>query len=259
MFDCGLVYDQFEIFRAAGIVHGIFTRHGGVSTTPWATLNMSTSTGDSLEAVCENYRRALRVLGLREDRSATTWMVHGNAVCVVEPEALANFRRDRAPQADALVTRARGVSLSLRFADCLPVLLFDPVRGAVGLIHAGWRGVVNGVVQATVLTMQRAFGSRPADILAGIGPSIGPTQYQVGADVAGQIARASTCAAVRWDEQRHGWFADLWQAAAHQLRQVGVTEIEIAGVCTASHTSDWFSHRAEGERTGRFGAMIALQ
>lgn len=259
VFDGGLVYDQFETLRAAGVVHGVFTRHGGVSAAPWATLNMSTSTGDAPEAVRENHCRALRALNLREDRTATAWMVHGNAVGVVEAENLAEFSRARAPQADALITRVRGVALSLRFADCLPVLLFDPVRGAVGIIHAGWRGIVNGVIPATVHAMQRAFDSRPSDMLAGIGPGIGPAQYQVGADVAEHIARAATTAAVRWDERRQAWFADLWLAAAHQLRCLGVGEVEIAGVCTASHTEDWFSHRAEGAQTGRFGAVIALQ
>jgi YfiH family protein len=252
----GLVYYQFEGLRAYGINHGIFTRLGGVSQGQWASLNMSCSTGDLAEAVYENRRRALAALGLRPERACTAWMVHGCQVRVVQPE---DWRVPAANEAraDALVTQARGVTLTLRFADCLPVMFYDPRRGVIGLAHAGWRGLVAGILPETLRAMQRAFGSRPRDVIAGIGPSIGPQQFEVGADVAAQIQRAVGVPVVRKAAGR--LYADLWRAAHAQLAALGVGHIEIAGICTASNTSEWFSHRAERGRTGRFGAIIALE
>jgi len=256
---CGdLVYYQFDALRALGVNHGIFTRLGGVSQGPWASLNMSCTTGDAAEPVRENRRRALQALGLRPEQSCTAWMVHGRQVRVVQREDLNAPGADDA-RADALVTQARGVALTLRFADCLPVMFYDPRQGAAGLAHAGWRGVVAGVLAETVRTMQSVFGSRPRDIIAGIGPSIGPRKFEVDADVAARIQGAVREPVVR---QAHGSdkaFVDLWAAARAQLAGVGVGHIEIAGICTASDTQEWFSHRAEHGQTGRFGAIVALE
>jgi YfiH family protein len=185
-------------------------------------------------------------------------MVHGRQVRVVQREDLNAPGADDA-RADALVTQARGVALTLRFADCLPVMFYDPRQGAAGLAHAGWRGVVAGVLAETVRTMQSVFGSRPRDIIAGIGPSIGPRKFEVDADVAAQIQGAVREPVVR---QAHGSdkaFVDLWAAARAQLAGIGVGHIEIAGICTASDTQEWFSHRAEHGQTGRFGAIVALE
>lgn len=250
-----LAYYQFEALRAAGVVHGIFTRLGGVSDGAWASLNMSTSTGDAPERVHENRRRALAALDLDRLPLATTWMTHGNAVFVVESARALDL--DTPPQADALVTRQRHVVLSLRFADCLPVLFFDRRTGAVGLAHAGWRGIVNGVLLETVRTLQRAFGTRAEDLWVGIGPGISPSQFEIGAEVARLIAQASAAEAVHYDEDRQVWRADLWLAAERQLQRVGVRAVEALRLCTASNTHEWFSHRAERGRTGRFGVFLA--
>ncbi len=252
----GLAYYQFEALRAYGVSHGIFTRLGGVSQGQWASLNMSCSTGDLAEAVHENRRRALEALSLRPERTCTTWMVHGCQVRVVQPE---DWRVPAANEAraDALVTQARSVVLTLRFADCLPVMFYDPRRGVIGLAHAGWRGLVAGILPETLRAMQRTFGSQPHDVIAGVGPSIGPQQFEVGADVAAQIQQAVGETVVR--EAAGRLYADLWRAAHAQLAALGVSHIEIAGICTASNTSEWFSHRAERGQTGRFGAVIALE
>lgn len=249
----GLVYYQFDALRGAGVNHGIFTRLGGVSEGSWASLNMSRSTGDAAEPVRENRRRALDALGLHPERSLTSWLVHGNDVRVVSHD---NLGQDDV-HADAMVTNARGLALTLRFADCVPVLFHDPARGAIGIAHAGWKGIVNGAVPATVQAMQRAFGSRPHDVIAGVGPCIGPERFEVGDDVATQI-QAAVRAPVLFRRSSEKPRADLWAAARSQLLDAGVGHVEIAGICTASNTDEWFSHRAELGKTGRFGAIIAL-
>jgi len=251
-----LAYYQFTTLHRAGIAHGLFTRLGGVSEGPWASLNLSIATGDAPERVHENRRRALAALDLDRLPVATTWMTHSNAVFVVDAARASNF--DALPQADALITRQRGVVLELRFADCLPVLFFDQRRGAIGLAHAGWRGIVNGVLLETAHAMHRAFGTRAEDLWVGIGPGIGPARFEVGAEVARAIAAASDEAALHFDTTHAQWHADLWLAAEQQLRRLGVCAIETLRLCTASNTHEWFSHRAERGRTGRFGVFLAL-
>lgn len=274
-----LTYYQFDALREANVNHGVFTRLGGVSEGPWASLNMSCSTGDAAEPVRENRRRALDALGLMPERSLTSWLVHGNHVRVVSHDDL-RIAGTNDVHADAMITRERGLALTLRFADCVPALFCDPVKGAIGIAHAGWRGIVNGVLVATVRAMQRAFGSRPQDIVVGIGPCIGPDRFEVGEDVAAQIQAAVRVPVVlRMEDgeiQGRGEVrpvpsspdhpviskpklrVDLWTAARAQLEGAGVGRVEVAAMCTASNTREWFSHRAEQGKTGRFGVIIAL-
>lgn len=274
-----LAYYQFAALRAANVNHGVFTRLGGVSEAPWASLNMSCSTGDAAEPVRENRRRALDALGLTPEQSLTSWLVHGSHVRVVSRDDL-RVAGANDVHADAMVTRDHGLALTLRFADCAPVLFYDSVRGAIGIAHAGWRGIVNGVLIETVRAMQRAFGSCPGDIIAGIGPSIGPERFEVDEGVAAQIqAAVPTPVVLRIaSEETKGQGdahpvtslsghavinkpkprVDLWAAARAQLEAAGVVQVEVAAICTASNTHEWFSHRAEQGKTGRFGVIIAL-
>ena len=264
-----LVYYQFDTFCAASVNHGIFTRLGGVSEGQWASLNMSRSTGDAAEPVIENRKRAFDALGLKQICSLTSWLVHGKGVRVLTRDDL-RVEGANDVHADAMITQDRGLALTLRFADCVPVVFHDRVHAAIGIAHAGWKGIVNGVLMETVRTMQRAFGSKPQDIIAGVGPCIGPHKFEVDEDVAAQI-QASVGESVVL--RRQGEFplsslsslsvevkpcVNLWTAAASQLRHVGVARVELAAICTASNTGEWFSHRAEQGKTGRFGAVIAL-
>ncbi|MEO6062209.1 MAG: peptidoglycan editing factor PgeF [Thermoflexales bacterium] len=254
----GLNYLSFKTIDAARVHHGVFTRHGGVSEPPYASLNLSRSTGDGAEPVRENRRRMFEALGTTPERSLTSWLVHGNTVRVLDETMLAHKPFSDDAHADAMITRSRCLALTLRFADCVPVVFYDPARAAIGIAHAGWLGIENGVLGATVQAMATAFGSRPSDIQAGIGPSIGPDRFEVGEDVAERIQRAAPEPVI---VRRHGAprpFVDLWRAAAAQLRQAGLESIETAGVCTATDNLDWFSHRAEQGKTGRFGVAILL-
>jgi hypothetical protein len=184
------------------------------------------------------------------------WQVHSAAV--VKASAARNPKDDY-HKADIILTDKPEVTLFMRFADCVPVLLYDPVQAVVGMVHAGWLGTVRGASRAAVDAMVAEYGCRPANILAGIGPSIGVDHYEVGSDVLAQVRSAFGAAEselVQWREGKA--YLDLWAANRAQLGQAGIEQVEVAGLCTACHTDDWFSHRAEKGKTGRFGALIAL-
>lgn len=252
----GLDYFTFKSFPLAELTHAVFTRRGGVSPAPWDELNVGGTVGDEPERVHENRFRSFRALGRAPSSLYDVWQVHSADV------VLAKAPHDGSPpelKADAIITDNPSVTLFMRFADCVPILLYDPARRAVGIVHAGWQGTIKQVAAAAVRMMTSAFGSRPADIFAGIGPSIGPDHYEVGEDV---IARARQSFGVAADDllpaygdRRH---FDLWAANRQTLEQTGVANIEVSGLCTACHTHYWYSHRAEKGRTGRFGALIAV-
>lgn len=256
-----LVYYQFHDLlpfasRVGGSLrHGVFTRLGGHSQAPWASLNTGHTVGDDGQAVEANHRLICQALGFGRQDIVSPHQVHGNTVGVVGQEDRGQVRADT----DALITATPGVLLMLRFADCVPILLYDPVRQVVGLAHAGWRGTVTGIVSATVQAMERAFGCHPTEMLAGIGPAIGPCCYEVGEDVVQAVAKAYPDGSERLVHRANGrWRLDLWAATQQQLAECGVRQIETAGICTACRTDEWFSHRAERGRTGRFGALAGL-
>jgi polyphenol oxidase len=158
------------------------------------------------------------------------------------------------------VTNRPDTPLTMRFADCTPVLFYDPVRRVIGLAHAGWRGTVKQVVVSTLRAMQDAYGTDPADVQAAIGPSIGPERYQVGPEVVAAVVESFGAAdgLIRRGQDGSAYL-DLWAANRLALERAGVRQIEIAGICTASNVAEFFSHRAEGGKTGRFCAVIALR
>ena len=252
-----LAYYQFDSLDNASdspIAHGVFTRLGGVSEGIYASLNLSRSTGDAAEPVHENRERVNAVFDLSYEETLTSWLVHSNHVRVVSK----NDRGQNDVHADSLVTQTPGLALTLRFADCVPVLFHDPIQKAIGIAHAGWPGMACQVLPATIATMQAAFGSQPQDIRACVGPSIGPTKFEVGLDVAKKIQAAVSADITLPHPDPNKRYMNLWQAAQSQLNDCGVSQVEIANICTASNTHEWFSHRAEKGQTGRFGALVML-
>ena len=253
----GLVFYQFDhLARCAGVRHAIFTRLGGRSRGACAGLNVGSLVGDDPAAVQANHERIYACLGLAPAAVVTARQVHGAQVAVVGSSDAGTV----VPSTDAVVSNEMGITLLLRFADCAPVVLYDPQRRAIGLAHAGWRGLVAGVVANTVAALQSAFGCRPADVLAGVGPAIGPCCYQVGPDVVAEVERVFDHPGDLFTGQPDGTMHfDLPAAVRRHLQLCGVTRIEDSGLCTSCHTDEFFSHRAEHGRTGRFAAVVTLQ
>lgn len=252
----GLRYYTFASFPGQGLVHGIFTRQGGVSPAPWASLNMGGGVGDDLKCVRENRRRAFEAVGRPFESNYDVWQVHSADVVITDAP-----RPPEKPyiKADVILTDKPQVTLLMRFGDCVPVLLYDPQRKVVGMAHAGWLGTVRQTVKAAVKAMQSRFGCRSEDIFAGIGPSIGPHHYQVGHEVVTQVQAAfGENSSYLLHEEEGAVKFDLWGANRLILENCGVKKIEVAGICTACHLEDWYSHRGEKGKAGRFGALIGL-
>ncbi len=263
----GVELERFRIFEGyPQLIHGIAGRRGGVSTGHLSSLNMGlASVGDEPARVAVNRARLAAALGVSADSFIKTRQVHGTEVLIVgEAEVAAGMlgAGDSSVVADGLLTSLPGVSLFLSFADCVPVMLFEPVKGWVGLVHAGWQGTVSRIAQLAVQKAVAHWGSRPEDVRAGIGPSIGPCCYQVGEEVLARVRRDFAEPERLLPRLADGTRAlDLWQANVQQLREAGLSEeqIEVSGQCTACHTDRFFSHRGDKGRTGRMGAVIGLK
>ncbi len=250
-----LVYYRFAIWDS--LQHGVFTRKGGVSAPPWASLNLGGNQGDDPDAVRQNHNRVYQALDLNSDRACTVWMVH-SADVIVANEPLPDRRW--ITHADGMITDRPDTPLIMRYADCTPLLFYDPVCRVIGISHAGWRGTIQGIGANTVRMMTQTYGCKPRDIQACIGPSIGPERYQVGSEVvqAVQDYFGTTDGLVRIDPADQTYYLNLWAANELDLRRAGIEQIEVAGICTAERTDEFFSHRAEKGRTGRFGVVLSL-
>ncbi len=251
----GLRYYSFEIFPDS-IAQAVFTRRGGVSPAPWTSLNLGGSVGDNSAHVVENRTRVFNAMKRRADSIHDVWLVHGTEIIYADaPRPLS----EPSPRADILFTDNPEVTLFMRFGDCVPILLHDPIKNVIGIAHAGWMGTLRGVVGAAVEGMKSHYGSDPKNIVAGVGPSIGADHYQVGADVIAQFAEKFPQEINQITQTRSdGVYLDLWKSNELQLKNAGVEQVQVSGVCTACNLDDWFSHRAEKGKTGRFGALMAL-
>ena len=219
--------------EASGADAVVTTRAGGVSDGPYATLNLSLSVGDDPALVLENRRRLATALGAGPEDFVFARQVHGSGVRVVgEADAGSGaFSLDDAiPDADALVTRSPGVLLAILTADCVPIVLHDPVAGVLACVHAGWRGTVARVSAAALAAMQ-TLGSRPSQVIAGVGPAASPARYQVGADVHRAVTDAfgpATAADfLRPDDTPDRWLLDLWAANRFLLLEAGVPAAQV--------------------------------
>jgi len=222
------------------IRHGFFTRDGGVSAGIFASLNCGFGASDDPLHVEENRRRAMAAFGLRADRLATVFQIHSAAVATVDRVA----PLDERPRADALVTRRPGIALGILTADCAPVLFADVAAGVIGAAHAGWRGALSGVLEATVAAMT-ALGAEPRCIVAGIGPAIQQASYEVGPEFpAPFLAEDRTSAAFFRAAPRAGHFHfDLTGYVARKLERLGLSRIECAPDDTAADAQRFFSYR----------------
>jgi polyphenol oxidase len=248
-----------------GIGHCYTTSMGGVSAAPYGGLNLALHVGDDPTAVMANRAALAAAIGLAPQRFVFANQVHGATVAVVTPDMADRGTRsdaDAIPATDALVTAVPGLCLLVLVADCVPVLLADPRRRCVGAAHAGWRGTVQDIAGATVRVLTDVLGSDPADIIAAIGPSIGPADYEVGPEV---VAAVQTALPTVWPDllapTRPGHARlDLWSANRHQLLAAGLdpAHVHVAGVSTARAGADFYSVRRQGSPTGRCAGGVWL-
>ena len=265
----GLRLLTWPALDASGVTASVTARDGGVSEGPYATLNLSLSVGDEPSRVLENRRRLATALGASLDDFIFARQVHGAGAGVVgdaDRGSGAYSLDDAIDGVDALVTTSPAVILAILTADCLPVVLHDPVAGVLACVHAGWRGTVAGVTAAAV-TVMRDLGARPSDVVAGLGPAIAGDRYQVGPDVHEGVTAAFGPAAAAFlrPDRRPGavpkghdrWLLDLSAASRHALREAGVPDAQIHASTIPTGTGAFFSDRA-ARPCGRLALVAKL-
>ena len=258
----GVVYHTSSLLEAPGLLHGFSTRLGGVSRGDYDALNFrgGGAQPDDPALVRENYRRFCAALGAEPGGLVRSHQVHEDTVRHVTA-ADAGFLRPTNYTADALVTGAPGLSLMVFSADCIILLLWDPVSRSVGAVHAGWRGTALDLPAKTVREMGRLFGARPEDVRVAIGAGIGPCCFETHDDVPDAM-RAAFGPGVEAQIRPRGekWTVDLKAMNAWRLEEAGVdpAHIDICPLCTACRTDLYWSHRRTGERRGVQGALIGL-
>lgn len=257
-----VVYYTIPLFENTKLTrHGFSTRIGGTSRGECAAMNFSFSKKDEPGRVRENFFRLSAALDIDPASLVVTRQVHGVRCRVVRKRDAGRLvvRGGAVAVADALITDQPGLTLVKHFADCVPIFLLDPVRRAVGLIHAGWRGTAAGVAGITVRAMTREYGVRPADVLAAVGPSIGPCCFEVGEEVAKFFDGRYAQAVDRTRGPRP--YVDLWRCNRDDLTAAGVDpgHIVMAGLCTACDAQTFYSHRRDRGHTGSMVAVLALQ
>jgi YfiH family protein len=241
-----------------GVVAAFTGRVGGASGPPHATLNLGLRVGDDLRRALSNRRRVATVLGLAGLPWAVARQIHSAVVLRVEQDRLGQGPPEARPpvgDGDGLVTTDQGVVLAVLTADCAPVLLADPAAGVVGAVHAGWRGLADGVVEAAVTAMAE-LGADPAATVGLVGPAVGGCCYDVGPDVRVAVGDRYPDALATTRTGRPA--LDPAAGAAQALEAAGVGQVRVAGECTADLQDRYFSHRRDHGRTGRQAGLIAL-
>ena len=246
-----------------GIVHGFSTRLGGVSTGDLASMNLSFSRGDDPERVRENYRRIADAIGFSVDDMVFSYQTHTNHVRVVtEADRGKGYVTDRDyKDVDGLVTNVPGLVLVTFYADCVPLFFVDPVHGAIGLSHSGWRGTVSDIAGVTVRAMQETYDSDPAELIAAIGPSICRSCYEVSEDVIVQVREQypHEMWPLLYDTKTDGKYQlDLWEVCRRNMMRAGIRpeHIAVTDVCTCCNPDILYSHRASQGKRGNLAAFL---
>lgn len=246
------------------VVHGFTTRHGGVGSPPFDTLNMGLHVRDNPDDVVENRHRVCRALGFSLEAWVSGEQVHGAEVAMVGPEAAGRGSLTLSTAisgVDGLITNAAGILLAAYFADCVPVFFVDPEIPAIGIAHAGWRGTLGGVVDRMVEQFRLSFGTPSERLHVWLGPAIGPCCYQVDSTLANQfrhIAEGFPAPIIR--ENGGTYWLDLRLANRLRLQNLGVLPdaMDTAPHCTGCDTEQFFSHRVLGPTTGRMAGLIGI-
>ncbi len=252
--------------KEEGIRHLFTTRIGGVSEGIYATMNFSYQRGDKKEAVDENFRRIAEIFDTTPERIVCSRQTHTTNVRLVTEEDCGKgvVRPADYEDIDGLITHVPGIVLCTSFADCVPLYFVDEKKGAIGLAHSGWRGTVDRMGKVMVEAMKEAFGSRPEDLTAAIGPSICQDCYEVGEDVAGKVREGfpGEWKALLKDGKEEGKYQlDLWEANRRILLQAGIKpeRLAVTDLCTCCNSGVLFSHRASNGKRGNLAAFLELR
>ncbi len=264
----GVPYLSFAALEKSGMVkHGFSTRYGGVSTGCYASMNLSFTRGDDPEHVQENYRRMASALQVDVHKMVTSWQSHTVQVRQVTTEDLGKgiWKERDYRDTDGLITNIPGITLVTFYADCVPLYLLDPVHKAIGLSHSGWRGTVNRMGFHTLSAMEKAFGTRPEEVIACIGPSICKSCFEVGEEVVEAFQREFHTR--YWTElfspngKPGKYQLDLWRANEIVFAEAGVLpeNIHTTNICTMCNPEHLYSHRIMGNERGNLAAFLCLK
>lgn len=253
-----LTYPLLE--KTEFVTHGFTTRMGGVSEGYCSTMNISTTRGDDPKAIEENQRRLARALGVRVEDFTYTHQTHTTNVAVVREED----RGKRFMETDGMVTDVPGICLVTFYADCVPLYFVDPVHRAIGLSHSGWRGTVKRMGQVTLERMKEAYGTKPEDVFAVIGPSICQDCYEVSGDVIEEFRENFSefvWSQLFYEKENGKYQLNLWRANQIVLTEAGVEaqNIAVTNLCTHCNPEILFSHRSTGVKRGNLSALLAIK
>ncbi len=249
-------YLQFgNLSKFENLNHFSSTRIGGSSSEKLESLNLGYTVNDNPKIVNSNLKLLANTLGFEKKQMVSPKQKHSANIGIVKTE------HDIFPDTDALITNIPNLCIFIRTADCVPILLFDPVKKAIAAIHSGWKGTIQEISKLTIDLMQKEFGTNPEHIIAGIGPSIGPEVYEVGSEVIEQFNKSfgdNFCVTPIKNSEKG--FLDLWKVNKKKLLDSGIPEnqIEIAEICTYSNPELFYSARRDGVKTGRLATGIII-
>jgi len=250
-----------EMEKHEGVVMGFTTRHEGISRPPYNSLNLGFNNFDSSHNIEGNRSLFARSLGTTLDRLLTVKQVHSADLLVIDTPN-PDFSHFHTLECDGIVTNQSQLMIGVTVSDCVPILLFDPLKGAIAALHAGWKGTATGISKKGIAAMKEFFGSRPGDILAAIGPAIGSCCYEVDAPVMEAFNKGSSDWELHAVPRKEGkWGLDLAGANKRQLLESGITEanIQMADICVSCNPDLFFSYRRDCGDTGRQMGFIMLK
>ncbi len=261
------VYTFDHLAKFDNILHFVSTRDGGMSDRNFSSLNVGFHVGDNNFKVLQNRRILADALGVDLLKFTFANQCHSANVAVVNDTGRGKGALEKESaliNTDGMVTNVQNICLGVQIADCVPILLYDPVQQVVASLHAGWKGTLRKIVREAVSKMIQQYGSKAENILAGLGPSNGPCCYEVGDDVyrEAKVTLGSLLNIIKPAADRPGkYIFDQWEANIRQLKEAGVKEenIELAGICCQCEDSSFFSSRAGNGVSGRFMAGIMLK
>lgn len=246
----------------AALRHAVSTRVGGVSRGTQRSMNLSYKVADEIVSVEENRTLLSKALGMNLNRVGYVDQIHSDKVLKLDADSSGQGRS--LGEGDGIITNEKNIPIMIMVADCLPVMFYDPAHQAIGLAHAGWRGTVSHVAAKTLLAMGEAYGTKPEDVKAALGPCIGACCYEVGEDVKEEFTKVFPWGGEVLERSgKEHWKLDISGANARQLLEIGVREENLvrSSLCTIQNIDLFYSHRAEAspeKPTGRFGVLMML-